>query len=146
MKDLNSLKHFDRLVYAASLDEAYKEGYFSGSMTRTEFMNRVIKFNPQLRWYESPRAAGLFDSLKGQDQKAFICSIGKSTTIPAFTILKYDTKQDRQLHRSNEWGEVLYTETFNMDNDKFKCLARSWRAMFNAIKSLGYEVDDEDLF
>ena len=145
MSNLNKLKHKDYVVQCASLQDAYDRGFFSDSMTREEFMNRVTKYNPQLRWHESEVAAGLFDAVKGRDSKAFLCAIGKSTTIPAFTILKYDKRQDRQLHRSNEWGEILFTETFNMDKDKYKCLARSWRAMFNAIKSLGYEVDDEDL-
>ncbi len=143
--DLATLKHKECIVYAASLQDAYDKGYFSDSMTREELMDRVTKYNPQLRWYESDRATGLFDSYKGRDTKAFLCSIGKNKTIPAFTILKYDTAQDRVLNRSNQYGDVMSTEIINMDEDKHKCLARSWRGMFNMIKNLNYGVDDEDL-
>lgn len=142
MKNLNDLKYKDRQVRAASLEDAYKKGYFSNSILREELMDRITKHNPQLRWHSSATHTGLFDPTK---KKGFICSIGKQLTIPQFTIFKYDTAQDRVLNRSDEHGDIRHTEIINMDSDKNKVLMRSWRAILGAIKKLGYEVNDDDL-
>ena len=132
-------------IKPVDFDEAFKEGYYSDSMTREEFMNRVTKYNPQLRWYQSEVGAGLFDSFKGSETKGFLCAIGRNKIMPAFTFLKYDVTKDEVLNYCTEEGEPTHKQIINREEDNYRCLARSWRGMFNIIKNLGYKIDDEEL-
>ena len=108
-------KFRDWKVFAHDLKDAYKKSYFNNSITRDELMERVTKYNPQLRWYANATHRGLFDSTK---KRAFICGIGHQYTLPLFTIM-----------RSSD-GYVF---------------ARSWRAILQEVKRNGYEIFENDL-
>lgn len=138
-----NLRGTDRMVEAIDLDDAYKLGYFSGSITRYKLMEMVTKANPQLRWHSNKASVGLFDSNK---KDAFICGIGREMTIPQWTIMRYDRTQDRVLNRCTEDGDITHTEIINMDNDKGKILMRSWRSILDIVKRKGYRVNDEDVY
>lgn len=75
-------KYKDYKVTAKSLDDAYEKGYFSGSMSRYELMEKITKYNPRLRWYANATHRGLFDSNR------YICGIGHNMTIPKWTIMR----------------------------------------------------------
>jgi len=137
------LRGTDRMVQAIDLDDAYRLGYFSNSMTRYELMARITKANPQLRWHSNKASVGLFDPNK---KNAFICGIGREMTIPQWTIVRYDRTQDRVLNRCTEYGEITSKEILNMDSDKGKILMRSWRSILDVVKRKGYKVHDEDLY
>jgi len=132
--------HRDYKVQARDLDEAYSEGYFSGSISRDELMERVCKLNDDARWYANVTHRGLW--IRGK----FVCGIGHESTIPKFTIIRYDTKLDKTLNYSDQHGNVIGKKIINKDELKGRILMRGWPVIINMIKSKGYEVDDEDLF
>jgi hypothetical protein len=63
-----------------SLDEAYELGYFQGSITRDELLDRITKKNPDLRLIYGKEGVGLFSRNK------YVASIGKLNPIPKFTL------------------------------------------------------------
>lgn len=129
------------ILTAASLNDAYKKGYFSGGMSREDLMWRVTYYNPQLRWFASKYRRGLFD----KEKKLFVCGIANQTTIPRFTVMQYDKNQERKYTHTTSKGEELFTETLNPDPEKGKVLSRSWIATFNIIRSNGYWIKDDDI-
>ena len=84
IKVIGQTKQPDYKVYAKSLDDAYNKKYFCNSMTRYELMDRVTKYNPQLRWHSSATHRGLFDT----DNSKYVCGIGHNVTIPQWTIMR----------------------------------------------------------
>jgi len=141
-KKYKSSKYYQR--QAASLDHAYETGLFEGSMTRYELMDRVTKYNPQLRWHANATHRGLFDSNK-QEGIGFICGIGHNMTIPKYTISVYDHKKDEALALSTPDGDIVEKQIYNRDRDKGKILMRGWPVILNMVKAAGYRIDDEDL-
>jgi hypothetical protein len=132
-----------RVFEAASLEDAHRLGYFVGSLTRYELMERITKHNPQLRWYANARGMGLWDTNKS---KAFICGITRATTIPRYSIIKHDKKKDRVMNYSTPDGEISHTEVMNIDEDDGQMLARGWEATFKVIKGHGYAIDESGLY
>jgi len=130
MQIKNLRLHVNYRKQAASLQDAFNKGYYTGSMTRWELMERIEKKNPSARWYSTVKHRGLW--IRGK----FICGIGSNLTIPKFSITRYDKSKDIKC-----WGEVID----NTDEWKDIILMRSWRVIFNTIKQKGYEVDDENL-
>lgn len=106
-------------------------------------MERVTRHNPQLRWYANAHGMGLWDSTKA---KGFICGITRWTTIPRWTITKYDKRQDRKMNYSTPEGEITHTEIMNIDDDLGQILARGWEATFRVIRGHGYVIQDKDLY
>lgn len=135
-----------KVFEAASLEEAHKLGYFTGSMTRYEFMDRITRKNPSLRWYANERGMGLWDSNKGEDNRSFICGITRYMTIPRYSITKYDKTKDRVMNYSDAEGNITHREIIHTDEEEGIILARGWEATFKVIKGHGYEIDETDLY
>lgn len=136
-----SRNHKDIFREAASLDDAFEKGYFSGGMPRDEFMARILRKNPSFRTHSSATHTGLFDT----ENDRFVCGISKTSQIPRFTIMKLDESKSRTIDYTDENGNFTSRETINTDDEKGKVLARSWISTFNTLKAQGYEVDDEDI-
>ena len=130
-----------KMTYAANLDEAYKKGYFTGSMTRWELMERITKYNPELRWYANKTHRGLFDTHRGK----FICGIPHNLTIPKFSIQRYDKKQERKVDFTNMYGEYVGTEIIQTDDLDGLYLARGWPIIFKMLKKRGYKINEKGL-
>ncbi len=133
----------ETLYKVASLDHAYQMGLFNGSMTRWELMDRVTKYNPSLRWYANATHRGLFDSNK------FICGISHNLTIPKTSLSKYDKKFEKSLSWATPDGEVVKTETYNLDYEVDKILTVGWVSIIRSVLAKGYKVDlrgIEDVF
>lgn len=129
---------------AKNLDEAYHKGYFTGSMQRTELMDRITKYNPQLSWKATATHRGLFDTTLHQD-KAFICGITHNMTIPKYSIIEYDFSKDRKLQWCTQDGTKTGTEIVNKDEHDYKVLARGWEAIFKILEKRGYLLDRRGL-
>ena len=132
------------IKWAASLEDAYNKGYFTGSMTRWELMERITKYNPNLKWYANATHRGLFDSDK--KDKAFICGITHNLTIPKFTIQKHDPRAVRTINYSNAYGDITHKEDVYTGDDEGYVIARSWKTIFNIVKKRGYNVNEKDLY
>ncbi len=129
---------------AKNLDEAYKKGYFNGSMQRTELMERITRYNPQLCWKANATYRGLFDTTLHVD-KAFICGIPHNMTIPKYSLMEYDFSKDRKLQWCTEEGKKTGTEIVNAKEHDYKVLARGWKTIFCIIEKRGYRIDKRGL-
>jgi len=133
---LPKLVKFNKIFYAKDLDEAYGLGYFSGSMTRWELLERITRYNPQLREHANKTHRGIYDS----DRSKFCLGITYGMVIPKHSILKYDKSRDRQLIYSDEFGEPTGSEIINKDPEQHKVLVRGW---LNTLEMLNknYKID-----
>lgn len=133
-----------KMVWAANLDDAYKQGYFTGSMTRDELMSRITKYNKDLRWFANKTHRALYDTSKGN--KAFICGIAHTSIIPKYTIQKHDPRMMKTLSYSDEHGDVYKKESIYTGDDEGLVLARGWTSTLNIVKKRGYQVNEKDLY
>lgn len=129
---------------AKNLDEAYKKGYFTGSMNRYELMDRITKYNPQLRWYANATHRGLFDTNVNQD-KSFICGIPHNMTIPKYSLMEYDFSQDKKLQWCTEDGTRTGSEIINKNEHNYKVLARGWESILKIVEKRGYKINRRGL-
>lgn len=125
----------DYKVYVKDLDEAFKLGYFTGSMTRWELIERIEKVNPLAKVYASQTHRGLFIDNK------FICGIGHNLTIPQFTLIHRDKSLIKTLNYANVHGEIIGHKQINKNDKDGRIMMRSWKTIFNFITQAGYEVD-----
>lgn len=125
---------------AGSLDDAYHKGYFCGSITRNELMERIMKYNDELRWYANKTHRGLFDSFRGK----FICGITHNMTIPKYSISQLNKRYERELPTLQHDGSVK-TQYIQTDPDEGKIIARGWYPTLQMVEAKGYKVDWEDL-
>lgn len=132
---------FNKQYYAKDLDEAYKIGYFTGSMTRWELMERINKHHPELRWYASKTHRGLYDSSRSR----FLLGISNNMTIPKYSIFQYDRSKDRRLDYSDEFGNYKSTEIINTDEDEGRLIVRGWKPTLEILESHGYKIDKRGL-
>lgn len=128
---------------AKDKDEAYRLGFFSGSIHRDELMERITKFNPTLRWFATPTHRALWDWTKGEN--GFICGIPHDSIIPKISIMEYNFDKDRRLNYTNMYGETTGSEIINMDEYKYQVLARGWESIFAIVEQNGYEIDKRGL-
>lgn len=126
---------------AASVDDAYAKGYFSGGLPFDEFCERILKPNPELRIHRNSGYTGLFDT----ENNFFVCGISRFSRIPRFTILKKDPSKDKEINYTDEDGKFTSNQRFNTDDEQGKVLARSWISVFNILRRNGYEVLDKDI-
>ena len=136
IKVLAKLVKFNKIFYAKDLDEAYKLRYFSGSMSRWEMLERITKYNPQLREHANKTHRGIFDV----ERNKFILGIAYGMTIPKYSILRYDKARDRKLIYSDERGEPMGSEVVNQDPEQHKVLTRGWHNTLTMINKK-YKVD-----
>jgi hypothetical protein len=127
---------------AKSLGDAHKKGYFGRSMNRNEFMERITKYNPTLRWHANKTHRALYDSVKA---KGFLCGIPHCFTIPEFSIEEYNKAHERKITYTNEWGEITGSEILNTEEDMYAFLARGWKAIFKILTRKGYKIDERGL-
>ena len=125
---------------ARSLDEAYSSGYFQGSLSKHEILDRIQKKNDDARFHASKDYIGIW--IRGR----FIIGLPNISTHPKFTIFKYDPRFDRSIDLTTEDGEFIETRTHNFDPDQHKALARSWFEIFRALDAKRIEYNDENLF
>ena len=77
------MKNKHRIKYAKDLDDAYKKGYFNGSLTRYELLDIIEKKNKDvLRYIYGKQALGLYN------RNRYIAAIGYINPIPKFTIMQ----------------------------------------------------------
>jgi len=126
------------IVYAESLEDAYKKGYFSGSILREELMNAVTRYNPSLRWFSNQTHKCLWDSSKGEN--GFVTGITHNITIPKFTICRRVSELQKKINFSNPQGEVVGSQVINKDDKDGYVLARSWIKTIETVQRKGYEV------
>lgn len=126
--------------YAASLEDAYQKGYFTGSMSRWELLDRIQKFNPDMATKANARYRGIFIN------ERYVCGLTHNLTIPKWTIVKHDPKQDRTIKWCDEHGETFTGETVNLDEDEGVILARGWPITLDMLKRKGFQVDEKNLF
>lgn len=127
------------IFWAADFDEAYEKGYFWNSMSVSDFINRITRYNPELRIKGNDKYRGIVNS------NDFICGVPYLTTIPRVTLMRYDTKLDRSINWSNAHGEIHKVETLNTDDDRDKVLARGWEPIFKTLEQRGYKIDRKGL-
>lgn len=128
---------------AKDLDEAYSLKFFSGSITRWELMDRVIKYNSSLRWFANSHYRALWDVKKGEN--GFICGIAHSLTIPKYSILEYNFDLDKELTYCDMSGEITGSEVVNIKENDYKALIRGWAPTLSIVKRKGYEVDERGI-
>lgn len=128
---------------AKDLDEAYQLGFFNGSMTRYELMDRLTKHNKSLRWFANSTHRSLWDTDKGE--RGFICGITHNSIVPRYSIMQYDFSKDKKLTYCNAFGEVTESETTNADEEEYTALARGWEATLAIVERNGYVVDRRGL-
>lgn len=126
---------------AASIEDAYQQGLFGSGMPFDEFVDRMLKPNPELRIHRGKHYTGLFDT----ENNYYVCGISRFSRIPRFTIMKYDKAKDRKINYSDEQGNITSRQVLNKDEEKGKVLARSWISVFNILKAQGYNVNDSDI-
>lgn len=128
---------------AKDFDEAYALEFFNGSMHKYEFMDRITKHNSSLRWFANATHKALWDTSKGEN--GFICGITHMSTIPKYSIMEYNFKNDRSLTYCNMYGEVTGKEIVNQDEFEYKVLAQGWEVTFDILERKGYKIDRENL-
>lgn len=128
---------WNKQFYAKDLDEAHELGYFAGNISRWELVDRITKYNPQLRTYANKNYRGLFDSDKGK----FILGISHNMTIPKYSVFRYDRSKDRRLDYTDEHGEYLSSEIINTDDEEGKMLVRGWKPTLEILEGYGYKID-----
>lgn len=74
----------DKIVYCDGLDDAYEKGFFSGSLSREELFDIIVKRNPELRYIYSKYGIGIYDTHRGQ----YIAPVGRVNPIPQFTLMR----------------------------------------------------------
>jgi len=133
-----------KFVYAATLNDAYKKGYFTGSITRWELEDRVLKYNSSLKIFSGKTHRNIWDISKGEN--GFICGLTHNMTIPKFTIMQYDSRFDKSIDFTNEYGELTEKKVYNLDDKKDYILAKSWIVTFKNLIKEGYKVNVKGLF
>lgn len=127
-------------VYARDLAHAAELGYFSGAMRKEEMMERITRYNPELRWVNNEHYCGLWHTHKG-----YLFGITRHTVIPQFTVVHLDKNLERKLCKSTPRGTVYDVEIINTDEIDGKILCRGWRATLNMVKKRGYRIDETDI-
>lgn len=128
------------IFLAKDLDEAHNLGFFGVPMHRDELMNRITKYNPDLKWRAIATHRGLFDW-----RNKIICGIPHFSTIPQFSIMEYNFQKDRKMEYRNLYGDVTGTEIVNDAELEYKVLARGWTAILDIVEKKGYKVDRHGL-
>lgn len=128
---------------AKDLDEAYSLKFFSGSMTRWELMDRITKYNPNLRWFANRTHRALWDIDKKDG--GFICGIDHRMTIPRYSIMEYNFDLDKKINYCDMNGEATGSEIVNMKELEYKALARGWEAILSIVKRKGYKIDERGI-
>jgi len=122
---------------AASLDDAYEKGYFSGNISEDEFKRRILKKNPQLKFIRNRHHAGIWD------YTTFITGYSPVGIVPLFTIGKLDPSKTKSIQYTNEHGEKTHKQEVNQDEEQGKILIRSYISVFNELRRKGYEITDD---
>ncbi len=78
-----------KLILVESLEDAYKQGYFCGSITRYELFDILTKRNKQLRYIYGKNSLGLYDT----DKAKYVAAVGNINPIPQFTIYQKNSKK-----------------------------------------------------
>ena len=132
-----------QLFKTESLDNGFASGYYCESITRDEFMDRITKYNPQLRWVATETHRGLYDPLL--KRKQFICGISHNYTVPKHDMMEHHEFKYKTHKYTNEWGEVTHTDREYLNEDKDKFLVRGWAMVFDVLERRGYKIDREGL-
>lgn len=124
---------------AASLDDAWHKGLFSGNMSYYEFRDRISKKNPQLKFILRRNHSSIWNGNK------FITGFSNLGIIPRFSIAKLDPSKIKTVQYTDAHGDKTSKQEVNQDEEDGKILIRSWIAIFNDLKRRGYEIVDDDL-
>ena len=126
------------------LDEAYSLGLYCSRMHRDEFMERVTKYNPDLRWFANKTHRALWDISAGDN--GFICGITHHSIMPKYSLMEYDFSKDRKLNYSDMYGNATgQSAVINPDENKYTVLARGWENIFAIVERNGYQIDRRGL-
>lgn len=128
-----------RTFLAKDLAEAHKLHFFGVTMHRDEFMDRVTKYNPDLRWFANATHRALWDTSKGE--RGFLCGITHMSSIPQYSILEYNFEKDKKLEYTNMYGEKTGSEIVNESEEEYSALARGWEVSLAIIEKQGYKID-----
>jgi len=79
--------HFGKIKFVKDLDDAYAKGYFSGSLTRRELLDIIIKNNDDLHYIYKKNAIGLYS------RNRYVAAIGYINPIPKFTLMQETSKK-----------------------------------------------------
>lgn len=126
-----------------SLQDGFEKGYFAESISRDEFMDRVTKHNPHLRWTASETHRGLYDPLR--KRKQFLCGVSHNYTVPKHSMLEYHPEAEKKHRITNEWGEVTSIEKEYTRENEDIMLVRGWADVFDILERRGYKIDREGL-
>lgn len=121
---------------AASLQDAYNKGMFTGSMKDDELHRRITKYNPDLIVLKNKDFASVCHKRNG-----FILGITRLQYHPQFSLFKYDPKYDHKYNKCDEYGEIYDTELIHTDDEEGKMFARSWRGVFKMLENKGFKID-----
>lgn len=135
------LKEKPKNVTALDPDEAFKKGYFSGSINRNRLMEYLTQRFPELRIMENNTHAGLFDSINGN----FICGVPKTDRIPQFTVSKYDECLHPTLPIRDKDGNIVGYQEMNFEKGEGFVYFKSYHRILKALKGAGYEIDENDI-
>lgn len=126
-----------------SLQDGYNKGYYCESMTRDEFMDRITKYNEQLRWVATETHCGLFDPLL--KRKQFICGISHNYTVPKHDMMEYHPDAVKKYRYTNEYGDLMETKEDYLRKEEDRFLVRGWAMVFDILERRGYKIDREGL-
>jgi len=79
--------HVGKIKFVKNLDDAYKKGYFSGSLRRNELLDMIIKNHDDLHYIYGKNAIGLYN------RNRYIAAIGYINPIPKFTLMQETSKK-----------------------------------------------------
>ncbi len=130
----------DKVVYARDLNDAFKKGYFSSSISRYDLEDRVTKYNETIRSHSSSTHRGLYD------RNRFIVGIGFHITIPKFTICRFIPELHKKINYTDQFGNRTGSEVVNMDKADGYVFMRGWPLIVKDIMRKGYSFDEKDLF
>jgi hypothetical protein len=132
-----------KVFLATDLDEAYRLGFFQCSMSTDEMINRITRYNRDIKVCTNATHRGLFDMSKGEN--GFICGVSRMSTVPKYSLMEYNFSKDKKLQYCNAKGEQTSKETVNQDEHEYKALARGWLATFDIVERKGYRVNKRGL-
>lgn len=132
-----------KVFLAKDLTEAYNCKFFQSSMARDEMIERILRYNSNLKICTSKNYKGIFDTDKGEN--GFVCGITHNFTIPKYSIMEYNFSKDRTIQWCTPNGEKTNKEIVNDQEHEYKVLARGWLATFDIVERKGYKIDKRGL-